>query len=153
MHIRLDSDVVQRLRSTLAHAGERESGGQLFGEQLAVSDFRVTELTVQARPGTLTRFFVDVLQAARDALRFFEHTRHDYQRFNYIGEWHSHPSFAVIPSGTDTATMRNLVCDPAFRGRFAVLMIVRLDGEFLTVGAWVFDPHGTEQAITVEMSQ
>ncbi len=153
MHIRLGSDVVHRLRSALLRAGTRESGGQLFGEQLALSDFRVTELTVQARPGTFARFVVDVLQAARDALRFFDRTRHDYQRFNYIGEWHSHPSFAVMPSGTDAATMRELVRDPAFRGTFAVLMIVRLDGDVLNAGAWVFDPQGAERAIAVEMCQ
>lgn len=151
MQIRLGSDVVHRLRTTLARAGARETGGQIFGEQLAVSDFLVTDLTAQARLGTFARFVVDVLQAARDALRFFDRTRHDYQRFNYIGEWHSHPRFAVMPSGTDAVTMRELVRDPAFRGTFAVLMIVRLDGDVISSGAWVFDPNGTERAITVEM--
>src|SRR5688572_23060176 len=92
VQIRLASDHVQRLRAALARAGRRETGGQLFGEQLAISYFRVTELTVQARPGTFARFLVDVFQAARDALNFFDRTGHEYRRFNYIGEWHSHPS-------------------------------------------------------------
>lgn len=152
MQIRLASDHVQRLRASLARAGRRETGGQLYGEQLAISDFRVTELTVQARPGTFARFLVDVFQAARDALNFFDRTGHEYRRFNYIGEWHSHPSFDVHPSDTDVNTMRGLVRDPKFRGSFAVLMIVRLDGNVVSCGAWVFDPRGAEHAITVEIS-
>ena len=43
-----------RLRHSMLrsrNAGTREIGGQLFGEQLAPSDFRVTELTIQQRRG------------------------------------------------------------------------------------------------------
>ena len=123
----------------------------MFGEQLAPSNFRVTELTVQARLGTFARFVVDLLQAAQDAVGFFDRTEHRYTRYNYIGEWHSHPSFAVQPSGPDVATMRDLVRDSQFVGTFAVLMIVRLDAEMLRTGAWVFDPPGGESPVTLEI--
>lgn len=151
MRVALAADQAGRLVAALRRAGVKEIGGQLFGEQLAPSDFRVTELTVQSRPGTFARFVVDLLQAAKDAVRFFDRTEHRYARYNYIGEWHSHPSFAVQPSGPDVATMRDLVQDTQFVGTFAVLMIVRLDTETLTVGAWVFDPQGEERAITLEV--
>lgn len=151
MRISLESDKVAHLTASLQRAGPREIGGQLFGEQLAPSDFLVTELTVQARPGTVTRFVVDLLQAARDAVRFFNRTEHRYTRYNYIGEWHSHPNFAVQPSGTDVATMRSLVSDPEFLGTFAVLMIVRLEISTLAAGAWVFDPNGGEECVTLEL--
>jgi hypothetical protein len=147
----LAADQTRRLIAALKRVGIREIGGQLFGEQLAPSNFRVTELTVQSRPGTFARFVVDLLQAARDAVRFFDRTEHRYKRYNYIGEWHSHPSFAVQPSGPDMETMRGLVRDSQFMGTFAVLMIVRLDAETLTSGAWVFDPQGGERAIMLEV--
>jgi hypothetical protein len=115
--VTLAADQTRSLVAGLRRAGVKEIGGQLFGEQLAPSNFRVTELTVQARPGTFARFVVDLLQAARDAVRFFDRTEHRYTRYNYIGEWHSHPSFAVRPSGPDVATMRDLVHDPQFAGR------------------------------------
>jgi len=149
--VRLAPDQTAKLATALARAGSREIGGQLFGEQLAPSDFRVTYLSIQARPGTIARFVVDLLQAAQDAVRFFERTEHRYTRYNYVGEWHSHPSFAVQPSGTDVATMRALVRDPQFLGSFAVLMIVRLEAKTLTAGAWIFDPTGVERAIMLEM--
>ena len=141
-----------RLVAALQTAGTREIGGQLFGEQLAPSDFLVTDIAIQRRMGSVARFFVDLVQAAREAARFFNRTGHRYARYNYIGEWHSHPSFAVTPSGTDISTMRHLVCDPDFKGSFAVLMIVRLAGESLSAAAWVFDPTGGEQDVELEMS-
>ena len=151
MRLRLPPDQVATLDAALTEAGTREIGGQLFGEQLAPSDFRVTELTIQQRRGTFARFIVDLLQAARDALKFFERTEHKYSRFNYIGEWHSHPSFEVSPSGTDLDSMRRLVQDPGFKGHFAVLMITRKDPSQLTYGAWLFDPAGAERPITLEI--
>lgn len=151
MRIKLAGDQTVKLAENLLRAGHREIGGQLFGEQLAPSCFLVTELTLQARQGTLSRFFVDLVQAARDAVRFFDRTEHRYTRYNYIGEWHSHPSFTVQPSSVDVATMRALVGDPQFLGTFAILMIVRLDDGCLTAGGWLFDPHGTESSITLEL--
>ncbi|TGV11392.1 hypothetical protein EN816_24350 [Mesorhizobium sp. M8A.F.Ca.ET.173.01.1.1] len=151
MKVALAADQSERLLAALERAGVKEIGGQLFGEQLAPSDFRVTELTVQSRPGTFARFIVDLLEAAKDAIRFFDRTEHRYTRYNYIGEWHSHPSFAVQPSGTDAATMRQLVRHAQFAGTFAVLMIVRLDAETLTSGAWVFDPQGNERRVLLEV--
>lgn len=151
MRLRLPASLLGRLQEALAHAGRREIGGQLFGEQIAPSDFRVTEIVYQARPGTFARFVVDVVQAGRDAVAFFRRTDHQYARFNYIGEWHSHPSFEVAPSLTDAASMRGLVADQTFKGNFAVLMIVRLDPQALRCGAWLFDPAGQEQAVSLEI--
>ncbi len=109
MRVRIPHDQTENLVAALQRSGRREIGGQLFGEQLAPSDFRVTDLTIQARPGSIARFFVDLLQAARDAMLFFDRTEHRYTRHNYIGEWHSHPSFEVRPSGADAETMREIV--------------------------------------------
>lgn len=151
MKIALSSDQTLRLLQALQRGGVNETGGQMFGEQIAPSHFRVTELTVQARPGTFARFLVDLVQAAKDAFRFFDQTEHRYERFNYIGEWHSHPNFAVRPSGQDSATMRALVQDQDFIGSFAVLMITRLDQGTLHAGAWLFDPAGHEQQVNLEI--
>lgn len=151
MKVILPNDQVRKLTASLRRAKTSESGGQLFGEQLAPSLFRVTELTVQSRVGTFASFIVDVVEAARAALAFFRRTGHDYLRHNYIGEWHSHPSFAVKPSPKDSNTMREIVTAEDFAGSFAVLMIVRLDGTKLRSGAWLFDPRGQEQPVNLEI--
>ena len=150
MRVTLATDQKRKLVGALRRAGAREIGGQLYGEQLAPSDFVVTDVAIQRRRGSVTRFFVDLVQTARDAVRFFDRTRHRYSRFNYIGEWHSHPQFAVHPSATDIDTMRALVGDLEFEGSFAVLMIVRLSNNALCAAAWVFDPEGSERRICLE---
>lgn len=151
MRLRLPPDQVRALRNALNSAGTNEIGGQIFGEQLAPSNFRAIELTFQKRSGTFAKFIVDLVQATRDALRFFHRTQNRYSRFNYIGEWHSHPSFEVKPSDTDISSMRSIVADSDFRGTFAVLMITRLDGDRLTCGAWLFDPQGRAQTVKLEL--
>jgi hypothetical protein len=150
MQLRLPDSCTESLRQALRQAGTKEIGGQIFGEQLAPSDFRAAELTIQKRSGSFARFFVDLVQAARDACKFFERTQHRYTQFNYVGEWHSHPSFQVHPSATDLTTMRDLVSDTSFAGHFAVLLIVKLEEGRLHGRAWVFDPSGNEQEITLE---
>lgn len=151
MRLRLPADRLAPMQAALARAGRREIGGQLFGEQLAPSDFRIKDIAIQARPGSVTRFFVDLVQAGRDALSFHDRTGHEYRRFNYLGEWHSHPSFAVQPSAGDHETMKSLTTDPDFPGTFAILMIARLDPGELQLGAWVYDLDGVQSPVTLEI--
>jgi [CysO sulfur-carrier protein]-S-L-cysteine hydrolase len=151
MKLRLPPDQVLLLHNALHRAGTLEIGGQIFGEQLGPSDFRAAELTFQRKSGTFARFIVDLVQAARDAVRFFDRTGHRYTRFNYIGEWHSHPRFEVRPSSTDVTSMLGLVGASDFQGNFAVLLIVRLIDQKLSAPAWVFGTAGRAENVTLEV--
>ena len=53
-------------------------------------------------------------------------THRNFKRFNYLGEWHSHPSFSVNPSQEDIHTMIDLVENGPIEINFAILLIVRL---------------------------
>jgi hypothetical protein len=61
--------------------------------------------------------------------KFFQKTNHDYRRFNYMGEWHSHPRFRPEPSGQDIRSMLEILHDPKVGATFLVMMIVRLSGQ------------------------
>jgi [CysO sulfur-carrier protein]-S-L-cysteine hydrolase len=126
MRIEIAAEVKTKLRLALRYAGEREIGGVLMGEQIEPGNFRVVDLSIDKDTGGRAQFVrsLEAHAAALDA--FFERTGHDYDRFNYLGEWHSHPGFPVTPSVTDAASMFELVHGE--RGiDFAVLLIVRLD--------------------------
>lgn len=151
MLLKIPTEQRNKLIDALTSAGTKEIGGQLFGEQLSPSCFRVTNIAIQKRKGSFASFIVDLVQAAKDAAKFFERTRHDYSRFNYLGEWHSHPSFTLTPSPTDRSTMRDMVRDPAFTGSFAVLMITRMKGSTLTAQASLFDSSGQEIPVALEL--
>lgn len=153
MRLRLANDQLGKIVHALRRAGRSEIGGQLFGEQLAPSDFRINECTIQATQGTHAHFTVDVANALRDAAAFFERTNHQYERFNYVGEWHSHPSFSVDASREDIDTMRALVHDAEFKGNFAVLMIVRMDRAALRCAANVFSVQDGARPVQLEVDR
>jgi hypothetical protein len=73
---------------------------------------------------------------------FFEKTGRDYTRFNYLGEWHPHPSFAPLPSSEDMATMRDILADPDVGVNFLVLIIARLHHRTLQLSGTGFAPDG-----------
>ena len=126
MKIALAPDIEQRLRKALRKAGRREIGGMLFAEQLARAHFKIIDFSTDSFSGSHTKFVRDpkVHQQSLDA--FFEKTGRDFVRFNYLGEWHSHPSFSVHPSLEDVETMQSLVETGSKDITFALLLIVRL---------------------------
>ena len=127
MTVELPSRWLAKLRDELHRAGKREMGGILMGEQIAPGQFRIMEMTFQRHGGRIALF----IRSARSALlalqRFFTHTAHRYARYNYLGEWHSHPSFDARPSPTDHQSMMEVACNPNTGANFVVLMIVRLN--------------------------
>lgn len=126
MRIEIAAEVKTKLRRALRSAGRREIGGVLMGEQIEPGNFRVVDLSIDKDTGGRAHFVrsPEAHAAALDA--FFERTGNAYDRFNYLGEWHSHPGFPVTPSALDAASMIELVHGE--RGiDFAVLLIVRLD--------------------------
>ncbi|WP_185268933.1 Mov34/MPN/PAD-1 family protein [Halopseudomonas xiamenensis] len=125
MRVEITDDVRSKLRSALRGAGRREIGGVLMGEQIEPGHFRIVDLSIDKEIGGRAHFVrsPEAHAVALDA--FFRRTGNEYQRFNYLGEWHSHPRFPVVPSVQDVSSMVELVHGE--RGiDFAVLLIVRL---------------------------
>jgi integrative and conjugative element protein (TIGR02256 family) len=114
-----------RLEEALRSSGRKETGGVLMGEHVSEDVFRIKDLTVQRR-GTFASFVREVGAALKPLRRFFRETGCDYTRYNYLGEWHSHPSFPTEPSHTDSESMWDIVEDPEVGANFAVLLIARL---------------------------
>lgn len=97
----------------------------LMGEEVGDQIFRIVEFTIDNKSGSHSHFFRDADQHEQALFDFFEKTEADYARFNYLGEWHTHPSFSVHPSLLDVRSMQKLV-DESEGVNFAVLLIARL---------------------------
>lgn len=124
--VRVPPEVEVRLTRELERARKREIGGILMAEQLEPGCFRVVDITVQRHGGTIADFVRSLASALQALGTFFRRTEQDYKRFNYLGEWHSHPSFEPVPSVRDEASMLELVTDDEVGATFAVLLIVKL---------------------------
>lgn len=125
MQLQLPTDVLRRMRCHLIKAGSREIGGILMGEEIGDQVFQIVDFSVDASSGTRAQFVRDADQHDEALSAFFERTGGEFGRFNYLGEWHSHPSFSVLPSLQDMHAMQDLV-DGSGGVDFAVLFISRL---------------------------
>jgi hypothetical protein len=127
MKLLLPQRVIKRLKRKL-RGRINEVGGVMVGEHVAADTFRIVDISFQKRGGTIAHFVRDPAHHKAFLVEFFKKTGHDYKRFNYIGEWHSHPAFDPLPSGEDFVTMYDMVEDPDVGVNFAVLIIARLKG-------------------------
>lgn len=125
MHLQLHPDQLLALAERLAEAGRREIGGILVGEHLAENRFRLADLSFQRSKGTESCFVRRPDEHEAFLARFYERTG-DVRRFNYLGEWHSHPSFSAHASATDHRAMHDIVEDGPAAPLFAVLIVTRL---------------------------
>jgi len=145
LQILLPPEVIQRLAAALERAGAREIGGILMGEHIDEGVFRVKGVTIQHYGGSFAAFVRKVQDVIAPLTEFFRATDNNYTRFNYLGEWHSHPSFVSMPSSRDRETMRGIVDDPWVGANFAVLLIVKLNETGHVEGSvTVFQPGGHE---------
>ena len=153
MRVLVPREVRGRLEEALRNAGRRETGGVLMGEHVSENVFRVKDLTVQRR-GTFASFVREVGVALIPLRRFFRETGREYTRYNYLGEWHSHPSFPTEPSRTDSESMWAIVEDPAVGANFAVLMIARLGaGGELEASATAYLPNRRKMVAALETEE
>lgn len=151
LRLRLPSPLLERLQATLHTAGSNEVGGVLVGEHVTENAFHLVDLSVQATPGNHVCFVRLPAEHAAFIEAFHGRTGHDYTRFNYLGEWHSHPSFSVAPSGQDVATMQAIVDDEDEPAQFAVLLIARLDRRRLRLNAVAFRTGLPAAPVQLEM--
>lgn len=124
LQLNVPQTLVERMRLCLARGGVREIGGWLVAEQISAGHFELVDFTVDFSIGTLDRFqslpkrhdgqFDNILRMANGRKG----------RVDYLGEWHSHPTFPPKPSDIDIATMKQMI--EGTGPSFAALLIVRL---------------------------
>jgi hypothetical protein len=140
--ISIPFEIQQQLIQALIKSGSYECGGVLMGEHIGINHFRVSSLTVQ-KTGAISSFVRGITDAIKAICLFHKSTNNNYQRFNYLGEWHSHPLFSVQPSNKDHYTMRELISDPKVGANFVVLLIFRLKDNNLEGSAHTYLPDGS----------
>lgn len=142
MQLIVPPEIAQQIVDALGQAGRREIGGILMGEHIGPDAFCVKELTIQRKGGSFAAFVRIVSEILGPLRAFFEKTKHEYTRFNYLGEWHSHHSFALEPSKKDHLTMYEMVMDPGLGARFVILLLVKLgDAGKLQATVTVYQPN------------
>ncbi|WP_314915548.1 Mov34/MPN/PAD-1 family protein [Pseudomonas helleri] len=147
--VSIPPEVQRVLRKALKIAGSNECGGVLMGEHMGPGHFVVRQLTVQGG-GRFASFIRETRSAMRALSSYFSLSGHNYVRFNYLGEWHSHPSFSVQPSVTDHQSMLEIVMDARVGANFVVLLVFKLSFQNELEGsAHTYIPDGSFAASTL----
>lgn len=117
---------LEEIEEALRVHGRLEIGGMLFGEMTGPNQFLIHEATVADDVlGTFVSFVRYPGKSLRKLSKFFQRHQFNYRKFNYLGEWHSHPSFALEPSNRDVNSMLEILRDT--KGvQFAILVIGKL---------------------------
>jgi len=128
--------------AALLKSGSKEVGGILMAEHTGINEFTIRDITVQKR-GAFASFFRKIEDALGRLNDFFDKANHNYSKFNYLGEWHSHPSFEPVPSPKDDQSMLQIVQDTSVGANFVVLLIVKLNTTSDMIGtAHTYLPDG-----------
>ena len=109
IQIKIPEDIAERFVQALSRAGKKEIGGILMGAHEFDSTFIFREITTQRYGGTFSSFVRIGRYVILSLRRFFQETEHNYSRYNYLGEWHSHPSFSTTPSKKDCDSMWEII--------------------------------------------
>lgn len=142
MQIELPKSIAQKLVKALSAAGCNEIGGILMGEHISPGKYKIANITVQNLAGTSASFLRLPYSLITTLRAFFQKTGNQFVRFNYLGEWHSHPSFSLEPSYIDCESMWEIVDDLSIGANFAVLLIVKLNKiGSLEGGVTIFIPN------------
>jgi len=140
------------MKALLAKADRREIGGVLMGEQMTAGCFKIVDFSVDAQTGSAAHFVRSPEHHAAVLDAFLDRTGRDYARFNYLGEWHSHPSYSTRPSLEDVHAMTDLVTGERSID-FSVLLIARLRFiGWLEASAFVFSRHSTPHPVRLKRS-
>ncbi|WP_081856638.1 Mov34/MPN/PAD-1 family protein [Sphingobium sp. DC-2] len=154
MIVSLPPDLIAKFEKALSRAGPREIGGVLVGEHVADAEFRIVDISVQHSGGTVSCFVRKPEKHKGFIKRFFRRTGADYTRFNYLGEWHSHPLYLPVPSAVDFAQMQQIVEDGPNAPLFAVLLIVRLgEHKRIDFGAMAFTKGSAPTPVQIRVSE
>lgn len=150
MRLVLPKDVRVRLHDAVKGAGAVEIGGILMAEQLAPGEFLIVDFTIDAQTGGAAHFVRSVDDHRIALSDFFDRTGSDFKRFNYLGEWHSHPNHPPVPSSEDLSSMEDLVAGERDIP-FAILLVVRAHWQRLSLSATLFEQGLEPRPVTIDI--
>ena len=147
----INPNIKRKIIKACVKTDTRECGGVLFGEHIRENLFRIAEVSTDTKTGIFAHFIRDIVLTIKQLRRFFSKYKYKYTKYNYMGEWHSHPQFALEPSSKDEESIRDIVSDDHVGANFIILMIVRLESSDLKCRAWIYYANGVKEPCDIDI--
>ncbi len=104
MEIIIPKEITLRLIKQISKYSPLETKGALFAEDLGNDTFKIDEVYLEPKPGTTT--FVKLYinhEYVTFQKNYHKLRNNNFSKYNYIGDWHSHPLFECYPSSYDVS--------------------------------------------------
>lgn len=150
MKIIIREEIADRILNQVRKYSPNETKGALFAHKIDDNTFEIEDVYFEKRIGSFV--FVSLENSLRYKKFQKEYDRkhhYDYRNHNYIGDWHSHPSFALFPSGYDS----NEVVDELkeSNANFLIQIIVQEKENKLIGNCFLYNSSVTAKQIELEI--
>lgn len=146
--VQLSDRVLREISKLARKSAPLEIGTPLIGEY---SDDQRTAYVLSTGPippdSTRHRFAFQRGISGLNSL-FSSLFRETNGRRHYVGEWHSHPGGAPIPSSTDDENMFAIASDPKNRCPECILVIASVISDDVSVRVYVYSRRGSRADLT-----
>ncbi len=132
-------DTVAQMHEQAEEHKPDETGGLLLGYWANDTEAVLTEVI---GPGPDARHWPTGFapDAAYQEARLADEYERSGRRIEYLGDWHTHPGAAAVPSRNDKGTLRRIARDPEARCARPFMLIMG-ERERWQLTAWTVKPH------------
>lgn len=152
MTIEIPKPISELLKRELEVMNQNETRGSFFAERVNGALFKVNDVYFSKKRGTFS--FIKMLIG--DEYKKFQKNYHkkyffEYEKYNYIGDWHSHPSFSCLPSSYDIA---EAIDDfKKSNANFIIQIIIKIENDKLVGNAFLYDKYNIASEIELIIKQ
>lgn len=138
MKIIIPKLIAAKIYNQVIKYSPNETKGALFAKKISNELFEIDDIYIEKNVGSFA--FVTLInnkKYQKFQKTYHEKNNNDYVRHNYIGDWHSHPSFELNPSSFDIKEVKEDL--KASNAKFLIQIIVKAENENLIGNAFYFN--------------
>lgn len=152
MKIIVPKEISERIYKQVDKNGVNETKGALFAEQTGNEEFLIEDVYMSKTKGnTVFSNLINNCAYKRFEKKYFKKHSFDYEKHNYIGDWHSHPLYECVPSNFDKKElMEELSKSNAI---FLIQVILKIENKQLIGKCYFCNKNSTYKECTLIIEQ
>ncbi len=146
MKIIIPQKITKIIYNQVKKHSPNETKGALFARRINDELFEIDAVYLEKKIGSFAFVVLENNSKYKEFQKKYNKTHHfDFKNHNYIGDWHSHPSFELIPSGYDIKEVQNDL--EKSNANFLIQIIVKVSNDRLIGNAFLYDNNKSAEKI------
>lgn len=152
MKIVIKKEVTSKIYETVQLAGINEIKGSCYAFHKDNDLFEIEETYISQQKGTFS--FSNLIINCKYNLfekRYYKKHRNNFKEHNYIGDWHSHPSFKLKPSNYDIEEVNSELINS--NANFLIQIIVKIVNNELIGKCYYYNRNSVFEECILEIEK